>query len=192
MRGRGPGEGPNLIALGAATDRSALDIQFQSETVARPEATKFAADSPLEGDGFELLVPLQPNRVPPAARTRRARLRAIALRRSSTWVWPVAMLADAAPHLSYEEGESVGYVLLQGKSCGVSGTASLLDHRGGSAQPALLRSGSVVSQPSAPGGPCRQCLGYASFRARSIFAPEGEERRITLERARRPEIGRTH
>src|SRR5262249_43486991 len=103
---------------------------FQSETVARPEATKFAADSPLEGDGFELLVPLQPNRVPPAARTRRARLRAIALRRSSTWVWPLAILADAAPHLSYEEGQSVGYVLLQGKSCGVSGTASLLDNRG--------------------------------------------------------------
>jgi len=39
MRGRGPGEGPNFIALGATTHRCALCTQFQSENVGRLEAT---------------------------------------------------------------------------------------------------------------------------------------------------------
>jgi hypothetical protein len=38
MRGRGPGEGPNFIALGATTNRCALRTQFQSENVRRQEA----------------------------------------------------------------------------------------------------------------------------------------------------------
>jgi len=33
MRGRGPGEGPNHSALGAATDRCALRTKFRSENV---------------------------------------------------------------------------------------------------------------------------------------------------------------
>ena len=39
MRGRGPGEGPNFIALGATTHRCALCTQFQSENVRRLEVT---------------------------------------------------------------------------------------------------------------------------------------------------------
>src|SRR6516165_3095543 len=36
---RGPGEGPNLIALAATPHRCALRTQFQSENERRPEAT---------------------------------------------------------------------------------------------------------------------------------------------------------
>ena len=54
MRGRGPGEGPNLIAFGATTHICALRTQFQSENVRRPEATNVPYRVAGKGRGFSI------------------------------------------------------------------------------------------------------------------------------------------
>jgi hypothetical protein len=127
-----------------------------------PARDRFAPDSPLEGDGFELLVPLQPGRVPPAARSKRARLRAIALGLSSTWVSPLAMLAERRRTSRMRKARRPYSVAGYRVACRAPRLSSTIG--GGSAQLALLRSGSLVSQPSALGGRCRQCLGLRLFR----------------------------
>jgi len=93
---------------------------------------------------------VQPSRVPPAARSRSARLRSIALRLSSTWASLWVMLADAVMHLLCDAARASG---LSVAGFGVASRAPRISStiRGGSARLALLRLGSLISQPSAPG-----------------------------------------